>query len=349
MSLFKVRFNSGLSIPGIIDLKPGSYWLTQHHMASWCGVAERGSWWILEQVDTFIENENRPLLVIRAGGLGDLLLLSSIGLHVRNVTPHRRLTVGCMAKYKEILCNEVEFLEYPFRDDFVPDAWNLFDAELLFETERGPWWESACRLMNVKGYSPGIRWVWRKGERRIQTPGITMHLGASWHGRSPTQQWWVELLTLFRTAMIPVTLVGSWHQYGEQRYIEGASNSTTDKRGIREVAQMIWGSDLFIGPDSILRHIAEAVGTKYIGLFGPIKAEWRSTGENGFNFNGAWPCAGCNFHPHGFKNWPDNEDCNETNICEAINRIPPSKVFSKAMELLGIPSDAPSPTKLTRV
>lgn len=62
--------------------------------------------------------------------------------------------------------------------------------------------------------------------------------------------------------------------------IGGSSESFAGKLSLREVGALIEGAQLFIGIDSSPLHIASAVGTPTIGLFGPSDAKiWNPPGE----------------------------------------------------------------------
>jgi hypothetical protein len=273
-------------------------------------------------------------VIVRPGGYGDLLYLcSAIRVNEYYSNKHACWNIACHERYWGLFPYDAGlFVRYPIPADDIGVTTNYLSADLLFEQSRDNAMTLACLLTG----SPisCLSYLIQPGERQTRS-GITIQMAASSRARTPSTEWWMKLLGMFRHAGVPVTLLGSPNQYGNQHYICGAANFTSGKGcSFRESAAIVAGSDLFIGVDSILLHIAEAVKTPYIGLYGPIKWQQRSSGAGGHNFNGVLGCAGCNFHPHALESWPKGGPCNVTNRCEALEGIPVEAVFKKAMTLL---------------
>ncbi|MDP3296453.1 MAG: glycosyltransferase family 9 protein [Thermodesulfovibrionia bacterium] len=65
------------------------------------------------------------------------------------------------------------------------------------------------------------------------------------------------------------------------------------KTTIKELAAISDASDLFIGVDSAPMHIAAAVGTPVIALFGPTGKEWIPYGLGNIVISKDMPCKPC--------------------------------------------------------
>jgi heptosyltransferase-1 len=109
---------------------------------------------------------------------------------------------------------------------------------------------------------------------------------------------------------------------------------TTGLTTLKQTAALIEASTLFIGNDSCPLHMAGAVGTAAIGIFGPSNIQqFHPVGEPGFRFLAAHrdlPCSPC-FHFVG------NRPPWKVNLCysrRCLKAIPPEDVIASAHELL---------------
>ena len=109
---------------------------------------------------------------------------------------------------------------------------------------------------------------------------------------------------------------------------------TTGMTTLKQTAALIEASTLFIGNDSCPLHMAGAVGTAAIGIFGPSNIQqFHPVGRPGFRFIAAHhdlPCSPC-FHFVG------NRPPWQVNLCysrRCLKTIPAEDVLSSAHELL---------------
>mgnify|MGYP001563031395 CR=1 FL=1 len=94
------------------------------------------------------------------------------------------------------------------------------------------------------------------------------------------------------------------------------------KTTIKELAAISEASDLFIGVDSAPMHIAAAVGTPVIALFGPTGREWIPYGEGNTVISKDMPCKPCK---KGMCEGIELRDCmtaiKPNDVKEAVNKI----------------------------
>ncbi len=109
---------------------------------------------------------------------------------------------------------------------------------------------------------------------------------------------------------------------------------TTGQTTLKQTAALIEASTLFIGNDSCPLHMAGAVGTAAIGIFGPSNIQqFHPVGQPGFRFVAAHrdlPCSPC-FHFVG------NRPPWQVNLCysrRCLKAIPPEDVIASAHALL---------------
>ncbi len=107
---------------------------------------------------------------------------------------------------------------------------------------------------------------------------ITVHMAASWENRTWSTQNWLDLLgQLLKTYNKKIVIVGSRND----RFPDLNNTNIINQVGrlsLDETATWIAQSALFIGTDSSLLHIAQALNVPSIGLYTCAKAEYRATG-----------------------------------------------------------------------
>lgn len=91
---------------------------------------------------------------------------------------------------------------------------------------------------------------------------VTLHKGISWENRTwPEANWDTVFHTLGLNLVLPIRTIDS--------------NITLS---LHEIAQIIYETEVFVGSDSGLLHLAQALGVPSIGLYTCAKAEYRATG-----------------------------------------------------------------------
>lgn len=99
------------------------------------------------------------------------------------------------------------------------------------------------------------------------TPFVAVSTGASW----PTKRWetarWRELVTRVQQAGHAVVELGQAADPGAGTL--GAEVSLVGRTTVGEAAQVLHRARVFTGPDSGLMHLALAVGTPAVAIFGP--------------------------------------------------------------------------------
>lgn len=130
-------------------------------------------------------------------------------------------------------------------------------------------------------------------------PLIAIHTGPSWKVRQWSDAGWRELVSWLvseRRAHVIQLGGGVYWNGGAMKLarIEGALDCV-GRFTLEETAACIQACDLLIGVDSALLHIAGAVGTPSVGLFGPVNPALRLPPETpSIGVVGDVPCLGCN-------------------------------------------------------
>ncbi|MDA0321326.1 MAG: glycosyltransferase family 9 protein [Verrucomicrobia bacterium] len=98
-------------------------------------------------------------------------------------------------------------------------------------------------------------------------PRFAYSIGAGWVCKQWPTEHMRDLLTRLRTAYPRAAFI----ELGKDCDPVGIGEDMRDKLTLMESALALHGCDLYIGPDSGLVHLALAVGTPAVGLYGPVK------------------------------------------------------------------------------
>jgi lipopolysaccharide heptosyltransferase II len=121
------------------------------------------------------------------------------------------------------------------------------------------------------------RWLEKSGLAKDRGPLVALHPGARWEGRRWPSKRFADLAdALARTDGARILLLGGPGDDDAIREIRGwmRTEAIVARPALRQLVALLAACDLFIGVDSGPMHIATAVGTPVIGLFGPQRPEW---------------------------------------------------------------------------
>jgi heptosyltransferase-3 len=116
---------------------------------------------------------------------------------------------------------------------------------------------------------------------QIAKPYVVLHPHPQWRYKRWPINSWVKLCLFLSDKGYQLTFSGS-PDAEEQKYIEQIRNQLSIKTvnlagrlSIAELSELIKNSELFVGPDTGITHLAAATGTKTVALFGPTnKVKW---------------------------------------------------------------------------
>jgi predicted lipopolysaccharide heptosyltransferase III len=171
-------------------------------------------------------------------------------------------------------------------------------------------------------------WLQRRG---LGDAGfVAIHPGGrAWFKRWPAERW-AALIDLLQAEGHPVILTGGPAEEADLRRIAAAAAtpipSAAGQTSILQLAALLRRARLFIGNDSGPMHLAAAVGTPVVALFGPTEPElWRPWGEGHVVISRHAECGrGC-----------ASGDCREAETC--MGRIPVEEVAAAARAVLAAP------------
>ena len=275
------------------------------------------------------------VLVIRQMGLGDVLMLTPAlqALHTqRQVQVH----LATYARYLPVV-RGLDFVHraYALGSDYQAERFALtvdlnWTVEWGDEVEQMPRQDIFAQHLGVKLSRRQPHYRVTSGERRwaqrqlsmLPRPLIGIQTHASCPQRSyPYQHVW-ELIRILQGHAHSVLTLG-------QQTLGPFPARTVDLTGmvsVREAAALIEQMDLMICPDSGLLHLAVAVGTPTLGLFGPIPPWLRVAGYPRCVVLAAVEACGC--LPCFDRRAPRNCDC------QCMKALSPQQVAETALSLI---------------
>ncbi|MCJ7773440.1 MAG: glycosyltransferase family 9 protein [Desulfobacterales bacterium] len=163
----------------------------------------------------------------------------------------------------------------------------------------------------------------------IKKPFISVVIGSSWQSKDWFFEHYVQLISnILASGKYVVVLLGDCSQKNLSESISAEVNSNklinmVNKTSLRELAAILKKADAGVGPDSGPGHIAAAVGTPYVTLFGPTPpARVAPYGCEHLVVQTSAQCAPCNK-----KRCADHED-------HCMRLITATEVFKKLDEVL---------------
>jgi ADP-heptose:LPS heptosyltransferase len=171
---------------------------------------------------------------------------------------------------------------------------------------------------------------------------IVIHTGPSWTVREWPAESWTELVTRLKSSeKVKVVQIGENNDAtGAERLSSLVSGATNwiGKLSLDQMLALLGQANLFVGIDSGMLHLAGAVGTPCVGVFGPTKPEYRLPRHS--PTAGAIAqvdCAGCHHRENGPRHWESG--C--PNGIRCMLELTTADVFEKCARLLGLKYSKP--------
>jgi len=105
--------------------------------------------------------------------------------------------------------------------------------------------------------------------------------------------------------------------------------------------------DVVLAPDSALLHVAGALNIPALGLYGSYPWKLRTAYAPSVQvLNGHGPCAPCSWHGAGIGPFPPHGPCNQSGKCDVLATISAERVVARLVEMLPEKLRASKPMKL---
>jgi len=264
-------------------------------------------------------NEN---CVIRMGGLGDLAILSSSLLALKQKEPHRNLVLGTRLENMELLAGADYLSRVIFFEDVEKEEWfRIYDCRWGVEPPNiGPGrtsWENYTQRDRSDIFDDllGVR----NGHKKFSIP-VPLMAQVNLHGKVPSRAIGIAPTSKSPVRCMPpeyvqpladmivkklgrdVVLFGKTSGWCEHLADLKGPRITNfiDKLDIKESVALISLLDVVISPDTGIYHVAAALQRKALVIFGNIHPNTRTTyyptvtslypGKEGEKICNPWPC-----------------------------------------------------------
>ena len=270
--------------------------------------------------------DNKTLLVWRTGGIGDLLFIKPNLDYLKTKYPTCKIKFACGPQYQDMVSNwecvdEVLDLPFTFNQLLNTDYHCIFEGviERTKEAHTTNAYELFSKWMGlslpVNKLTPkqkpreeivneckNILHQWFVNEKEF----ILMQVRASSPPRTPNPSFWLKIIDMLTDDGHKIILIDSPSQHSNLMAIkERCKNSdnvhvfSQESKTVAHMIAMASLAKLTISPDSSLIHIAESVGTKNFGVYGPFPGKIRlSTYQNTDWVDSILDCAPCFIHNH---------------------------------------------------
>lgn len=272
------------------------------------------------------ELHNKTLLIWRTGGIGDLLFIKPNLDYLKEIYPTCTIKFACGPQYQSMVgewdCVDM-LLDLPFTFNHLVNA----DYHCIFEGVI----ERTIEAHTTNAYILFSRWMGldlpKEKLRPKQTPDkekvkycknvlhkwfldeknfVLIQVRASSPVRTPNPSFWFQLIDKLTESGEKIILIDMPDQENNLINIKEKCKNSDDifvfAKESLDVSYMIALASLAkvtISTDSSLIHIAESVGTKNFGIYGPFPGRIRlETYQNSDWMDVKYPCAPCFIHNH---------------------------------------------------
>jgi ADP-heptose:LPS heptosyltransferase len=288
----------------------------------------------------------KRLLVVRPGGLGDLLFITPALVKLRLLHPRLRISVAAKINYKCALENHPaidQFLEYPLETETCDQFDFVVMLEDLIEFDpRGQ------QLHAVDLYASAFGLELAANEKRMSyfpTPderatirerfprGTKQRYGVQLNSSAPVRHYpqimnVVELLAQ-KGHEVVVFADPRYDKIAIQRHVIW-SNQTDPPLSFRECAALAETCDCIVSPDSVFTHLSDAMNIPCVALYGSFPGKLRTLySKRTITLTGGGACAPC-FHHSRESVMPKHCPGKTEMKCKVLETIQPQRIVAKA-------------------
>ncbi len=350
-----------------VVLAPGAEYIVDNSIgAQIMGMFDVGKMSPLTETRPFNETQDwngKRILFSRAGGFGDLVLMTPIFREVKRRWPSCTIGVATMSHYAVVLA-KLDFVDEIVQFPVSKIEADKFDAWVLYENaiERNPrakeidmtsLFAEIIGLSSLKDSKPAyvpkvseLIWANEAYPRANGTPRVAIHISTSAACRTYPQKQLGQVVNLLIAKKFEVFLLGAPGeiQLDPKNAPPMLRNTTQPGQTIRHDAAIINNSDCLLGSDSAHLHIAGALGVPAVGLYGPFPWQLRTIHcPTTFAIQGSFKNAACPCFHHANaqrrNHFPDNCPSRALGVCEVLASITPERVVEKIEKIMRKPGE----------
>ena len=171
---------------------------------------------------------------------------------------------------------------------------------------------AAVRALGIEPVNPRLQFFWDAAvEQKVrdllaslglaEKPFVVMHPGAGWRFKCWTPSGYARVIEFFQDQWgLPTVLTGTRAAHEQEllaavhQECRAAPMDLAGRLSLKELGALISKARLFFGMDSAPMHLAAAVNTPAVALFGPSGVfNWGPWGEGHLVIQKDWDCVPC--------------------------------------------------------
>lgn len=300
---------------------------------------------IYSEFDDRFEFEEGSILLIRAGGFGDLLFMTPTIRELKKT--FTKVSVACFDRYRHAASGVCEnFEEYPVVKSIAQSYGTVIGFDGIME---GEWAEltaekthaidlfaQACgvkltdRSLSIK--APDQTWLKAQPRAKDGRKRIGVQVYSSSIVRTYPERMTGELLLELSRMGFEVFLFGAPGEIRTTQHSPASIiNLSAKNLSFEQSIALLSTCDALIAPDSSLCHVAAALKIPTVALYGPFPSNLRVSDPCIRPLDGHKNCAPCFTHGHKL---PEGKPCSRLGFCEALANIPVKKIITTLKKIL---------------
>jgi ADP-heptose:LPS heptosyltransferase len=301
----------------------------------------------IPRLDEKSDYAGKKILMMRAGGFGDLMLLAPVMREIKRRWPTCTLIVSSFGKYAPVL-QGLEYIDqvvnYPVPRGLVDEC----DACIFYEKtiEDNPRAEEihmtdvfaeVAGLSSVQNKKPDYRLTQKeKGWAKIcyprtpLTPRIGVQYGASSYARTFPPALTQQVLDPLHRKGWEIFLFGDKGEVQQKGQADRIVNLSQVGLSFRQSCAVLETCDVVLAPDSALVHVSAALDIPCVALYGPFPAHLRiKYSPSVLAVTGKGKCAPCFHHAWLDNHFPKDGPCFKAGVCTVLSGIPVGHITTK--------------------
>lgn len=296
----------------------------------------------LPAYDRKADYNGKTLTILRAGGIGDILLITPLIEVIQAEWPEVKLEVCCSNRSRLPVHTLCSHLPYP-----TPHS-ELLKRDAVLNLTDSVEMEHDLHAVHAFGAKAGfydlpLRLKYQNdkalvGDMLIRYPKrAKVRVGVQMKSSSKVRSY--PYMAGVIAGLIEKGVEVVLFDGPEETSVIGKSdlvlNGSMEKWELEESVALLESCDLVIAPDSAFIHFGCALNVATLGLYGSFHYTKRATLGNPKNFfiQAGGDCSPCNHHGLGGMQWPKGSPCNRSGVCNVLAGIEPERVVRKAMQL----------------
>jgi ADP-heptose:LPS heptosyltransferase len=285
---------------------------------------------------------HQTLTIFRAGGIGDILMLTPLLQAMNERWPEAHLEVCCGSRSRFALPSFVDWLPYPALLTEIMERDSVLNLTDVIENE------FELHGVHAFGGSAGFADLPLRLSYQCE-PSLVRDMGNRYPRRAKHRVGiQVRSSSPIRnyppTGLVMDGLVGKGIEvvlFGDPNSIivgtphELILNGTAEGWDMEDSLAMLTLCDCLIAPDSSFIHFGCALHVPTIGIFGSFDHGIRRTEGHPKNYwiQAKGECSPCNHHGKGGEAWPLHGPCRASGYCNVLAAIPVDRIVRKAVQI----------------